>query len=375
MKKHWLMAIAAAVVVLLLLAGSFWLGNHVKSVSSASSSTTRPALLTGTVKLSVMATSVTVSATVVDSNAFPVTLAPNSIANVSPIVTAPGPAIGTVLQRGSVIAQVAEMPTFAFVGVSPMYRSISPQDSGQDVLEIQQNLEAMGYHITDQPGVYGPSTQTAVADFCHSSLNKIQPVDDSECPSASSPNGFTIPQSAIVFVPHLPATVQDDHEVLGSPVSGTALTIEWGEELLQGDLEPGEAGLVHAGSPVTINLVVNDQDEQYPGVISSVGTCDTSSSTASTGDCVFVKSSQPLGPADLGTSGAVTVVSQPVSHPVMVVPIAAVYAGPDGLARITVISKEAKYAVSFTPGPSIGGQVEIVRPSRNLRPGERVVLY
>ncbi len=351
------------------------LGSHVKSVSSVSKSTAQPALLTGTVKLSLLKTSVTVSAGVVDSDSFAVTLAGATVPNGSPIITAPGPAVGTVLPRGSVIAQVAEEPTFAFVGASPMYITINPGDTGQDVLEIQQNLMDMGCQITDRPGVYGSSTQTAFADFCRSSLNKILPVDDSECPSSASPGGFTIPQSEVVFAPDLPATVQNDREVVGLPVSGTALTLAWGQELLQGTLQAGQAGVLQIGNPVTITLSVNSQIELYQGTVTSVGSGGTDTSSPNAGTSFFVKPDQPISAGDLGKNGAVTVVSEPVSHPVLVVPIAAVYAGPGGFARIMIASRKEKYSVYFTPGPSIGGRVEVIKPSRKLVPGDKVILF
>lgn len=55
-------------------------------------------------------------------------------------------ATGDVIGRGSVVAEVNGAPMVAFIGEVPLYRPLVEGMSGDDVLMVERNLAALGYH-------------------------------------------------------------------------------------------------------------------------------------------------------------------------------------------------------------------------------------
>lgn len=56
---------------------------------------------------------------------------------------------GTPLGRGDVVYEIDAVPVTVFFGDVPLYRSLSLGAEGNDVLLLEQNLAALGYHATD----------------------------------------------------------------------------------------------------------------------------------------------------------------------------------------------------------------------------------
>ncbi len=58
-------------------------------------------------------------------------------------------AVGAVIGRGDVIARVDDRPVVALIGSTPMWRDLSDGDEGDDVLQLETNLAALGYNADD----------------------------------------------------------------------------------------------------------------------------------------------------------------------------------------------------------------------------------
>lgn len=84
-----------------------------------------------------------------------------SVPNAESIVTASVLHVGQQIGNGSIVAQVAGRPVFAFAGSTPMYRSLGGGESGPDIAQLQQDLASIGYGITDSAASYGASTSAA----------------------------------------------------------------------------------------------------------------------------------------------------------------------------------------------------------------------
>lgn len=81
---------------------------------------------------------------------------------------------GESVGRNTVIAEIDAQPLVAFFGDKPMYRTVRLGDEGDDVVAIEQNLVALGYHATTDPdgdlvdtgfvvdGVFDAATEDAV---------------------------------------------------------------------------------------------------------------------------------------------------------------------------------------------------------------------
>lgn len=78
------------------------------------------------------------------------------------VVTALGPGAGESVAEGSVLVVVSGRPVFALAGSVPVYRSLVPGMSGDDVAQLQAALSRLGYE-PDGDGVFGDATKLAVA--------------------------------------------------------------------------------------------------------------------------------------------------------------------------------------------------------------------
>lgn len=77
------------------------------------------------------------------------------------VVTALGPSAGESVTEGTVLVVVSGRPVFALVGAVPVYRSLVPGMSGDDVAQLQAALSRLGY-APDVDGVFGDATKLAV---------------------------------------------------------------------------------------------------------------------------------------------------------------------------------------------------------------------
>lgn len=74
-------------------------------------------------------------------------------------------AVGSTVERGSVVASVDAEPVVAFYGSQPFYRDLESGDEGTDVLQLEANLWALGYTADGTlsvDGDYDSSTTQAV---------------------------------------------------------------------------------------------------------------------------------------------------------------------------------------------------------------------
>lgn len=78
------------------------------------------------------------------------------------VLTRP-PKLGATLREGELLAAVNGRPVLLFSGKTPTFRDIRPGTTGDDVRQLQSGLRNAGYRITDAKGVFGASTQAAVA--------------------------------------------------------------------------------------------------------------------------------------------------------------------------------------------------------------------
>lgn len=81
------------------------------------------------------------------------------------VVTRDGAKAGTRLSNGSIITTVNERPIIAFKGSIPAYRDLAVGARGDDVKQLQEALESLGYSIWDEEGNYGEATANAVYRF------------------------------------------------------------------------------------------------------------------------------------------------------------------------------------------------------------------
>ncbi|MFE4962273.1 peptidoglycan-binding protein [Streptomyces sp. NPDC056660] len=73
------------------------------------------------------------------------------------------PAAGVEVKEGDVLMQVSGRPVLVLRGPVPMYRTMGPGASGEDVKQLQQALTRLGFNPGSADGTYGQSDAAAVS--------------------------------------------------------------------------------------------------------------------------------------------------------------------------------------------------------------------
>ncbi len=81
------------------------------------------------------------------------------------VVTGKVPKVGSTIQAGKALLEIAGRPVIGLPGVLPMYRSLAPGSKGPDVLQLEQTLEKLGYDPGTVDSKYDGSTARAVEEL------------------------------------------------------------------------------------------------------------------------------------------------------------------------------------------------------------------
>jgi Putative peptidoglycan binding domain len=277
---------------------------------------------------------------------------------------------GSYIGQGTVMFEVAGRPFFLLQGRVPAYRSLQPGESGQDVTQLQDDLETMGYSVGgDTSGTFGPGTAAAVSAFYQSIGYQAQ--QNTRGPKAS--RGAYIPLSEYAFVSRLPARVVSLGAAVGKTIS-SGPTLALGNPVIKGQLNPSDAKLVRPGMRVTITEPATGAT--VAGRVTSVSNSTASTASISGGLYVAlgVKANRPLPMSLVGQDVSLTIASARSAGRVLAVPEAAVYAGADGGTYVTKLAGKSKVKVPVRVGMSGSGLLQVTpRGAGMLTAGDQVV--
>jgi peptidoglycan hydrolase-like protein with peptidoglycan-binding domain len=308
-------------------------------------------------------------------------------------------AAGDTIKNGEQLAEIDGEPLFVLKGAVPAWRDLTPGESGPDVTELQNALTSLGYYYGgDTPGYFGSATESAVSLY-YTHLGY------------TPPSSGGVPESDVVFLPSLPATVVAVNGTAGeqpgqpffelAPRGSLALTgelpaaytsqVKHGLKVMIYDEVTGihatgtvtDLGTATTNTPVGAVVSVGENSSSAAGGTGSTGTGSTGSSGSSgsgTGATPFipviVRPSKPLAAALNGENVLVTVETGRTSGPVLTVPVAAIVSTASGRSYVTVVGAHGKQTeVTVTPGISENGYVEVTpaNPSA-LAAGDSVVV-
>jgi peptidoglycan hydrolase-like protein with peptidoglycan-binding domain len=314
-------------------------------------------------------------------------------------------AAGQSIRNGQELAEIDGQPLFALTGSVPAWRDLLPGETGPDVTELQQALAKLGYYDDgDTPGYFGGATEYAVALYF-------------EHLGYTPPTTGGVPESDVIFLPSLPATVVAVNGATGQQPGQPFLELAArGSLALTGELPPAYGGQLKSGLKVTIydevtgihatgtvaelgsattltpaGAVVDvgggsgSSGSAESGESGSSGTAGSGSSSgsgsgSSSGETVFipvtVRPSRPLAAALNGENVLVTVETGRTEGPVLTVPIAAIVTTASGNSFVTVAGPRGKHRdVRVTTGLSENGYVQVTAATpTSLKAGDQVVV-
>jgi peptidoglycan hydrolase-like protein with peptidoglycan-binding domain len=246
---------------------------------------------------------------------------------VLPVVTKIFRPVGSTVEAGNVVVEVAGRPLFVLRGSVPAYRNLLFGESGTDVAQLQAGLETLGYSVGDDTdGVFGAGTASAVAAY-YTALGYSVPKSQASPKAVKRP---MVPLAEIMFVPDLPARVVKVAGPVGQEASGSLLTLSMGNPTVGGQLDPGNAPLVRAGMKVTIGDSATGLSRT--GSLRSVGHQTATTGSISGGVYLPLKiiPHRRLPASMIGKDVTLTFTSAHTTGPVLAVPEAAIFARADG---------------------------------------------
>ena len=354
-------------LVLLAVAALSWLAGRATTTTSSlasSSASPKPPQLTAQVVKRRLGTTLQAPGKLVAAGIETITVGSINVPGAESIVTARVLHVGEQIGNGRVIAQVAGRPVFVFAGSTPMYRSLSAGESGPDIAQLQTDLASIGYTITDTSGSYGSSTSAALAALYQHTGNSAP----ATVPFGGRRNASRVivePQSEIVFVRTLPATVAAVNEPVGKAIGTPAVTVTYGSVVVDATLSPAQGYMTEPGDPVTVSL---GSGRPLNGVVSAIKRSVTAPHATAT-----IALRGVLAAPHVGSHVMVSIDARSSAFPTVAVPIGALYASGAGSAYV-ILATGGREHIPVNVGQAVGGYVPIIDPPTTLLPGTELVL-
>ncbi|WP_323373655.1 efflux RND transporter periplasmic adaptor subunit [Plantactinospora alkalitolerans] len=263
------------------------------------------------------------------------------------------PAPGKVIVRGKAVYGVDGHPVPLFYGAMPFWRPLrSGMGSGNDVLELEQNLTALGY---------GPGL-TVDRTFTSSTRSAIEKWQE----ALRVPQTGSVSPTDVVLMPG-PIRVTSVTAVPGGPAAGTVLTASGTTRQVTVKMPVSSQEIAKKGAKVQIELPGGKSTAGHVSSVGTVATADKTNAQSQTGEStesatitVTVTLDES---ADAGTlDGApVTVEFTSVEHrDVLAVPVNALLAAADGSYSVNVVDDSGTItSVPVELGVFDGDDVEV----------------
>jgi peptidoglycan hydrolase-like protein with peptidoglycan-binding domain len=292
------------------------------------------------------------------------------------------PRSGARLEEGDVLLTVSGRPTFLLDGTQPTYRDLGPGMSGKDVRQLEQALRRLGLRPGSVDGYYDYATASAVAALYRkhgfdpvvataAQLAAVQTMESTLVRGARAQGGTQVPADELVFVPATPLQVVKVAAKPGSDPKGPLLTISNSIVSVEGALPVEQAGLIKAGADVLIDEPALGIKTQ--GKVSRIAT-QPGTDGADGFHVAFSVSVPKPPPALVGASVRLTVPIKSTKKSTLVVPVAALSLGADGVSRVQRSVGGVINPVQVEPGLSAEGYVAVTALDGNLAVGDLVVI-
>lgn len=370
-----------------------------------------PSLITAAVELREIRKTVTLRGTVERADALSVS--PDTSAG-DAIVSKQTVERGDSVTPGAVLAEISGRPLILLRGKVPAYRDLTVGDEGTDVRQLHGALRELGFHIGDEAGVFGRSTERAILSMYKNrgyKAPRIAPTATEGEPAAErsretgSPlqtssgdasgtyrpqERIRLPMSEVVFTPRLPARVTNVKASLGDEVEDTLLTLSAGGLVVRAMLSPSDRELVELGDRVEIYS--EELDNTAAGKVADIGSFTTDGAeqggeeSAPNEEAGLAPPREPGHPLAIEGGEGLTqefvdknvrlkIEAASTEDEVLAVPASAVYAAGDGTTRVIKVSGNGQQQrIKVSTGATGGGFVEVRLSEDALKQDDRVVV-
>jgi peptidoglycan hydrolase-like protein with peptidoglycan-binding domain len=252
------------------------------------------------------------------------------------------PSAGSTVQRGQPVYRADNLPIPLWYGGLPLYRTLrSGVTDGPDVLEVEQNLAALGYTGFTVDDKYTGATASAVRKW-QKDLGLAET--------------GTVEPAAVVLAPGAVRVSKVD-ATLGDPAGGQILNYTNTTRVVTVALDAAKQDLAKQGTAASVTL---PGGKTVSGTVSRVGTVATAGAnngSATIEVTVTVADQSALGTLDQAPVD-VSLVSAKAEN-VLTVPVAALVALAEGGYGVQVVTGSTTRYVAVHTGMFANGRVEI----------------
>jgi multidrug efflux pump subunit AcrA (membrane-fusion protein) len=308
------------------------------------------------------------------------TIAPPADGLVTNIRVSPGQTI----RAGHAVFEINDRPVFVLQSRVPLYRDLTANDTGPDVSRLQVALRDTGLDVGDTDGIYGPTTQSAIAELyarAGYAAPTTQPPADKSLRSLASIGGAgtrarpasnpapAVRKSEIILVPTLPATVSSLGVSLGLQADKASITLSTSPPRVDARVNPIDADSLRVGQRVTCES--DDASLRFTGTITHIGSPTPSTTSVTTP--ITVKPRRGLALKWAGEQLRVSAESTQAKHR-LIVPSAAIYTRTDGSEYVQVHDGTTATELNVDVIAEADGRTSISPREGNLVAGDRVVV-
>jgi peptidoglycan hydrolase-like protein with peptidoglycan-binding domain len=253
---------------------------------------------------------------------------------------------GSTRRRGGILYRVDQRPVVLLIGDLPAWRRLEDGVEGRDVLQLEQNLKALGYDPGTVDREFDDDTEEAVEEW-QADLGLEQT-------GAVEPGQVVFSPGPVRIGAHVAAVgqaAQPGVEIMQVSSATQVVTVE---------LDVADRTLVAEGDEVTVEL---PDESEVTATISSIGAvaeATTDESGQTTGAAIELIVELPAGTATGLDQAPVDVnVVTDSAEGVLAVPVTALLALLGGGYAVEVPDGETTRLVEVTPGMFADGYVEI----------------
>jgi peptidoglycan hydrolase-like protein with peptidoglycan-binding domain len=263
------------------------------------------------------------------------------------------PRPGTSVIRGADLYAVAGVPVVLLYGATPAYRDFTRgMTDGADVLELEQNLVALGM----DPG-HGITVDRHFSGATESAIRRWQA-------ARGLPAGLRtgrLPLGQVVFLPSAIRIGQALVEVGASAGPGVAvLAATTTARVVRVALSADRQTMVHPGDPVRVTIPGMAPVAGKVREISTVATPPSQGSGQATVPLVITVT-MPAGAPVLDQAPVQVAITGDQRHNVLVVPVTSLLAAPSGGYQVAIVDDTGRHLITVEPGlfDEAAGTVEV----------------
>ncbi len=162
------------------------------------------------------------------------------------------PPIGSTVRRGEPLFRVDDLPVVLLYGPLPMYRPLAAGTDGADVVQLEENLRALGLTGLTIDRRYSRATATVVKGWQR---------------DVGLPESGSIELGRVVFADG-PVRIAGHAVQVGAGASGNLVSYTGTAKAVVAQVEVGDTGWASAGTTVTVTL---PDGAEVDGVVRSLG--------------------------------------------------------------------------------------------------------